>query len=294
MVSFLDFVRLNPFFLFCSIIFCLCFYLLYDYILDWGYFLIVDQRSNTRGYRQDRRNNKLIQRSNAHVVFYRTYWKRPQYLQEIHSKCFIKVDNPDKGIFDLGPTPSQLYIRPCYKDLYNYLLSQSDQRGTLVTGSPGIGKSCFLVYALVRRLMEGKTTILSNSVDTILFDDRGVWKLDRTPLQSDLQLEEGDDFVWCLYNGVDLPVPAFFSVHCFLVHVTSPQLARYKEWTKQVGAKTWYMDVWMKAEFHESMRLRGEECDDGELENCMSTYGPCSRDHTSGAYSEGKHESSNP
>jgi len=99
--------------------------------------------------------------------------------------------------------------------------------------------------------MEGKTTIISNSIDTVLFDDRGVWVLDRTSLQSDLQLEEGDDFVWCLYDGVDPPVSAFFSVHCFLVHVTSPEVSRYKEWTKQVGAKTWYMDVWTKAEFRE-------------------------------------------
>jgi hypothetical protein len=117
----------------------------------------------------------------------------------------------DKPLAVIGK--SAIYVRESYEDLY-YLITNRASKGSdhkfLVTGTSGIGKSCFLIYFLVRLLCEYKDV-------TIIFQ----------PIQSevfycfeDLNLSSGsyDDFsiklqsseTWYLADGIISPklVPA--------------------------------------------------------------------------------------
>eukprot|EP01039_Chlorochromonas_danica_P011205 gene11205-12497_t len=58
-----------------------------------------------------------------------------------------------------GKIPSRIYIRPCYKKLYDIVtllmpIYQGQLPATLFTGVPGIGKSLFLIYFLFRFLFD--------------------------------------------------------------------------------------------------------------------------------------------
>jgi hypothetical protein len=53
--------------------------------------------------------------------------------------------------------------RACYDPIYNLAVGQEGAEGAFVIGSPGVGKSCFLDYALYR-LQEESNSVLYLSV----------------------------------------------------------------------------------------------------------------------------------
>src|ERR1043165_5763085 len=62
-----------------------------------------------------------------------------------------------------------LFIRKSYKLLYRKLMEKSNVGLTefLITGTSGIGKSCFLIYILMQLLCEGFTDLLTTNVSTV-------------------------------------------------------------------------------------------------------------------------------
>lgn len=88
---------------------------------------------------------------------------------------------------------SPIVIRNCYPVFYNIwkqmvtLCEGSNPPGVLIIGSPGTGKSCFLLYALHRALADGMTVIfrlLELDKDIAFYrDSAGLCKL---PLRSAL------------------------------------------------------------------------------------------------------------
>ena len=64
---------------------------------------------------------------------------------------------PTAGFIDIEESPiiknSKLYVRKCYPDLYNIIKGGiSKVVNIAITGTPGIGKSCFLLYFILRLL----------------------------------------------------------------------------------------------------------------------------------------------
>jgi hypothetical protein len=53
----------------------------------------------------------------------------------------------------------KLFVRACYDPIYNLAVGQEGAEGAFVIGSPGVGKSCFLDYALYR-LQEENNSVL--------------------------------------------------------------------------------------------------------------------------------------
>jgi hypothetical protein len=55
----------------------------------------------------------------------------------------------------------RLFVRPCYEELFHECetLHTNTIQGVLVLGTPGIGKSCFLDYALHRLLLTNKSVL---------------------------------------------------------------------------------------------------------------------------------------
>lgn len=66
---------------------------------------------------------------------------------------------PTAGFIDIEESPitknSKLYVRKCYPGLYNIIKGGiSKVVNIAITGTPGIGKSCFLLYFILRLLYE--------------------------------------------------------------------------------------------------------------------------------------------
>lgn len=59
------------------------------------------------------------------------------------------------------PGSNRLFVRPCYSALFQecQTLFRSNIQGVFLMGTPGIGKSCFLDYALHRFLKDGKSVL---------------------------------------------------------------------------------------------------------------------------------------
>ena len=57
-----------------------------------------------------------------------------------------------------GKIPARIYIRQCYLEMYDLLVGTMIEEVpvSLVTGVPGIGKSMFCLYFLVRLMTEQK------------------------------------------------------------------------------------------------------------------------------------------
>ncbi|KAI0786222.1 hypothetical protein C8Q75DRAFT_286302 [Abortiporus biennis] len=117
-------------------------------------------------------------------VFHQTWWGTT-HLQDklrIESNPVLNVlEVPfDKRIHLLMETRGQLCVRNDYKLLYDRLvsLSQSGKKvGVILSGQPGIGKSYFNMFALLKRMSERKATLFTNFRGvTFLFHEEGIFR----------------------------------------------------------------------------------------------------------------------
>ncbi|KAL6297887.1 hypothetical protein BKA93DRAFT_932377 [Sparassis latifolia] len=136
---------------------------------------------------------------------------------------------------------------------------EKDQRPVVLTGQPGIGKTLFLVYALIKRLIKGQPTILSiNPFSYYLFRESGAYRftsadMDGSTLRSAIRaIHNGvvpggnfaeEDAGWVLYDSNDTQGSLVWNSVDFLpwkvVFCTLPKSSRYKEWAKQKKLKTY-------------------------------------------------------
>ncbi|KAH9024592.1 hypothetical protein EDB84DRAFT_1506460, partial [Lactarius hengduanensis] len=131
----------------------------------------------------------------------------------------------------LGYTEScGLLLRPEYDITFRALCQDSETAkarqcgGVVVTGQPGIGKTCFLYYILLRRLSEGRPVALEQPKFFILFHEGGVY---RYSLNADTRyLPDG---TWALSDSNDeapQPCTTFRSASklrtAWLIQTTSP------------------------------------------------------------------------
>ncbi|KAH9000046.1 hypothetical protein EDB92DRAFT_2079954 [Lactarius akahatsu] len=143
-----------------------------------------------------------------------------------------------------------LLVRPEYDVAFGVLQQDhetvEDCGGVVVTGQPGIGKTCFLYYLLFRRLSERRPVALEQPGFFILFHEGGVY---RYPLEADPRyLPDG---TWALSdsNGepaVAQPCSAFLTVSerktAWLIQTTSPVETRWKNWRKTCKAGMFVMN----------------------------------------------------
>ncbi|EDR00963.1 uncharacterized protein LACBIDRAFT_312765 [Laccaria bicolor S238N-H82] len=132
-----------------------------------------------------------------------------------------------------------------YTELDNFL--ESNDNHVLLLGQPGIGKTIYLTYCLLRRLIAGLPTIFVKTSDIrYIFLDSGVYWI---PCNS-FNMSEDSPFTDRLDNTLVLfdlneeqSTPERFYDWRVLVS-SSPQSARYKEWVKHRGAEYWVMRTW--------------------------------------------------
>jgi hypothetical protein len=128
----------------------------------------------------------------------------------------------------------------------------NNEKIILILGHPGIGKTWFLTYVLVRRLLEGKTTIFQFgenfggdrgfiAATHYLIDGNGVRVMNERPLSSELRNPD----IWVLADQTPFGRPRQVTEHNWLVVVTSsPREANYKHIVKECSPKTYYLPTW--------------------------------------------------
>ncbi|KAF8274006.1 hypothetical protein EI94DRAFT_1714501 [Lactarius quietus] len=146
-----------------------------------------------------------------------------------------------------------LLVREEYKVAYDYLRSHHDDdpnrshNGMIVTGQPGIGKSCFLYYLLFRLLGDTIPVAFQLGKRFILFKETGVQLCDAEDHLATRNMPRG---TWALSDSLvhfEQPCAAFLFAGqggiAWVVQTTSPAERRWKAWKNQCTADIYWMDV---------------------------------------------------
>ena len=161
-----------------------------------------------------------------------------------------------KGAMELlGSSEScemKIYVRPCYKDLYNLIYGEHRTKHIIVIGNPGIGKSYFLLYLMFHLRNEDKDMSLffSSAIHSLhlLFHKGGVEVFDESFVKTFKPMKNVTYLFDCGTKGQDALIKPALS-HKTIIS-TSPDKTHYKSFLKLaddhcgVGAVLLYMPPW--------------------------------------------------
>jgi hypothetical protein len=152
------------------------------------------------------------------------------------------------GVF-LLQSIDEIWIRDCYENLFNKILSEYDQgrpeKGVLITGNPGIGKSMYLFYLLWRFCQLGKTVVFELAGHKVAYlfkpgePPQVATSADKFP---ELQLSS----TIFLHDPMPGNEPIF--ANAFTVVASSPNPKNFKAFCKRDGSRVFYMPVWREDE----------------------------------------------
>jgi hypothetical protein len=152
-----------------------------------------------------------------------------------------------EGTYFLGDerNGSKLFVRPCYPDLAEIVVSINDARESVIlTGNPGIGKSYFLFFFMhyLRELDPDVTIVLQRAVEErwYMFSREGVLVAHYSEVNviAKIQPYLQNRKTWYL---VDTATPILVPAKTLLV--TSPYPKRYKKF-RNTHTDIRYMPVW--------------------------------------------------
>eukprot|EP00804_Cyclotella_cryptica_P009190 CCRYP_003240-RB/>CCRYP_003240-RB protein AED:0.12 eAED:0.27 QI:82/0/0/1/0/0/2/0/567 len=147
---------------------------------------------------------------------------------------------------------NRLYIRECYVKIASSILQVSGIHKAIIFGTPGIGKSLFLIYLLWRLVKERKRVLFLYGSCPIYYDGNGgVFQCssDRLPLDDDYSF--WNDTLWCLFDAKDkkdfhlMQLPSHRST--FIVS-TSPRREMVNDFKKPPAPQVFYMPIWTEDE----------------------------------------------
>ncbi|KAF7985478.1 hypothetical protein HWV62_5251 [Athelia sp. TMB] len=174
--------------------------------------------------------------------------------------------------------PQAFKIRECYSQLWTEasalvwrdhqeLLKDREHRrfraqlrgALIVWGHPGVGKSSYLFYALIRALREKQAVVwVGPSSKWTLFDSKGVTFITPANIyQADiaLMLQNLSPETLILVDAIAPPL-ALQETSGFIIQATSPQKSRWSEWAKQKGAAFFTMPLWTEEEIDHAIAPR--------------------------------------
>ncbi|KAH9030527.1 hypothetical protein EDB85DRAFT_1429344 [Lactarius pseudohatsudake] len=190
----------------------------------------------------------------AYCVYYK-FWGNDlnNLLQPVPDSNFQFLSN--EQIDYLGLKTDFLYeeavllVRNEYKVAYPTLRSyKTNPRsgGVVVTGQPGIGKTCFLYYLLLRLLNARDTVAFQLNENFILFQDSGVRIFGTTSIYA-RRIPTGTWLLTDSCDGFEKPCAAFNAAskgkNGWIVQTTSPNPDSWTRWHKERTADMYWMDV---------------------------------------------------
>ncbi|KAH8988881.1 hypothetical protein EDB92DRAFT_1817364 [Lactarius akahatsu] len=150
--------------------------------------------------------------------------------------------------------------------------------GVVVTGQPGIGKSCFLYYVLLRLLSRRSPIAIQLPGHFLVFSSDGV---EIHPLnQTNYNVFPAGTFALSDSNEeVKAPCSAFLGAakqgRAWIVRATSPLEERWREWKKQRSADIFVMDHPTVDEIESLGKILG--LDSRNIKRYYETWGPSAR-----------------
>ena len=181
----------------------------------------------------------------------------------------------------------RLYIRDCYRSLLDNVITEDPVKKTIITGTPGIGKSIFLIYLLWKLIRSRKRVIFVYHPYSVFFDGKGgvfetipfevprYGEIDPSDHESPLWTKE----TYCLFDGGEMQ-PQLAGVpynSCPFVYSRSPRNDSTNELEKVDPnriVKTYYMPRWSYDEIREVSALFPKA---SEWERCLDILGPIPR-----------------
>ncbi|KZV59176.1 hypothetical protein PENSPDRAFT_660115 [Peniophora sp. CONT] len=143
-----------------------------------------------------------------------------------------------------SPLSDNVIIRKEYELLFESLTTgrlRDETQSVVVTGHPGIGKTTFLLLLLLLRLSEKRPTALQLNTDWyFIFNDDGVVVRPLGFVDVDLRK------CWALVDsngGITMPDSALSKNAIRVIHTASLRLRRWKKWSTQHDANTYFMDL---------------------------------------------------
>jgi hypothetical protein len=145
---------------------------------------------------------------------------------------------------------NKLYVRECYQTIASRTCIKPGINKAIITGTPGIGKSLFLIYFLWKLVKERKRVLFIYHPFNIYYDGKGgVFWFAQLPLVTDVSF--WNKTLWCLFDAKnktnadlnDLPYPL-----CSFVVSTSPRREMLNDFKKPPAPQVFYMPTWTKAE----------------------------------------------
>jgi hypothetical protein len=145
-------------------------------------------------------------------------------------------------------TLNRLFVRGSYKSIASSI--QSGIKKSIITGTPGIGKSLFLIYLLWKLVKAGKRVLFVYHPDTIYYDGKGgVFELTSLPSVVDHSFWSSD--LWCLFDAKgkkEEHLSAFPYEMCTFVLSTSPRRELINDFKKPPRPQVFYMPIWTEDE----------------------------------------------
>ena len=147
---------------------------------------------------------------------------------------------------------NRLYIRESYRTIASRILEGNGIQKVIITGTPGIGKSLFLIYLLWQLVKERKRVLFFYHPYSIYYDENGgVFKF----ASDRLSLENFESFwnetLWCLFDAKfkeqsDLAgVPVGLST---FILSTSPHRDMVNDFKKPPVPDYFFMPIWTETE----------------------------------------------
>ncbi|KAH9000596.1 hypothetical protein EDB86DRAFT_3135210 [Lactarius hatsudake] len=180
-------------------------------------------------------------------------------------------ETPRLGLNSLGFIERVLLFRQEYITAFNFLglgLSTRRENSVVVTGHPGIVKTSFLYYVLLRRLSSKSPTAFQLPDGCILFDEGGPQEFSRFPKHT-VALADSTT------TGMEPPCVAFqdaAKAYVRVIQTTSPALDNSKGWYKEVSANQYVMDYSSSEEMDVFGKILDLNCD--VLQRIYNTWGP--------------------
>ncbi|CAG8822855.1 602_t:CDS:2, partial [Dentiscutata erythropus] len=126
-----------------------------------------------------------------------------------------------------------------YKDLWSIIATQYPERNFLITGSPGTGKTFFIVFLLYLLVGMGKTVVFQKSPDKVTCYKFSNGTVESAPIRSMCIVLDNPQ----VYYLLDTMEPQL-TCNARKIVVSSPNRKRYKEYEKGRSVDTRIMPTW--------------------------------------------------
>ncbi|KIM41036.1 hypothetical protein M413DRAFT_158284 [Hebeloma cylindrosporum] len=170
---------------------------------------------------------------------------------------------------DCGKRVTSVLVRDSYLSMFDTVwaeaLSQEGRGGVIITGQPGIGKTLFNYYLLVRLLQRRQVVLFSpDGMRLFLFYHDGVYALPMSVLAGRGRdvlpdpISSSKLFLWTLFDIFESrgPVLPLVADPCFPVQTTLPDPIRYQTWEESATPLLTGLPLWTREELAAGLRCQ--------------------------------------